>query len=189
MKEQTKAVEKKTKRGPVPILTDKQKKFCELKIFGDPKDGTPLSGAEAAFRAGYRTRPRQSASELQNKKIYPLVVQYKNELKEDVMEKYGINYQTHLEDLGKLRDKSSKLQQMSAAINAEKTRGQVGGLNVERKLIKVDVDYDKLNPEELKNVLDTMFKEDNEPIKNVTPIEDAEVLEEESNLDSDSKEK
>ena len=58
-----------------------------------------------------------------------------------------------------------------------------------RKLIKVDVDYDKLNPEELKNVLDTMFKEDNEPLKNVTPVEDAEVLEEESNLDSDSKEK
>ena len=32
-----------------------------------------------------------------------------------------------------------------------------------------------------------MFKEDNEPLKNVTPIEDAEVLEEESNPDNDSK--
>ena len=105
------------------------------------------------------------------------------------MQKYGINYQKHLEDLGKLRDKSSKLQQMSAAINAEKTRGQVGGLNIERKLIKVDVDYDKLNPEELQNALNSMFNEDNEAIKNVTPVQDAEVLEEESNPDIDSEEK
>ena len=116
-------------------------------------------------------------------------IKYRDELKEEVMQKYGINYQKHLEDLGKLRDKSSKLQQMSAAINAEKTRGQVGGLNIERKLIKVDVDYDKLSPEELQNTLNSMFNEDNEAIKNVTPVEDVEVLEEESNLDSDSEEK
>ena len=120
-----------------PTLTEKQMKFAELLIFGNPKDGTPMSASEAAFKAGYRTRPRQSASELQNRKIYPLVVKYRDELKEEVMQKYGINYQRHLEDLGKLRDKSSKLQQMSAAINAEKTRGQVGGLNIERKLIEI----------------------------------------------------
>jgi len=172
-----------------PTLTEKQMKFAELLIFGNPKDGTPMSASEAAFKAGYRTRPRQSASELQNRKIYPLVVKYRDELKEEVMQKYGINYQKHLEDLGKLRDKSSKLQQMSAAINAEKTRGQVGGLNIERKLIKVDVDYDKLNPEELQNALNSMFDEDNEAIKNVTPVQDAEVLEEESNPGIDSEEK
>ena len=146
-----------------PTLTEKQMKFAELLIFGNPKDGTPMSASEAAFKAGYRTRPRQSASELQNRKIYPLVVKYRDELKEEVMQKYGIN--------------------------AEKTRGQVGGLNIERKLIKVDVDYDKLSPEELQNTLNSMFNEDNEVIKNVTPVEDVEVLEEESNPDIDSKEK
>ncbi len=172
-----------------PTLTEKQMKFAELLIFGNPKDGTAMSASEAAVKACYRTRPRQSASELQNRKIYPLVVKYRDELKEEVMQKYGINYQKHLEELGKLRDKSSKLQQMSAAINAEKTRGQVGGLNIERKLIKVDVDYDKLSPEELQNTLNSMFNEDNEIIKNVTPVQDAEVLEEESNPDTDSEEK
>ena len=91
-----------------PTLTERQMKFAELLIFGNPKDGTPMSASEAAFKAGYRTRPRQSASELQNRKIYPLVVKYRDELKEEVMQKYGINYQKHLEDLGKLRDKCTK---------------------------------------------------------------------------------
>lgn len=171
-----------------PTLTERQMKFAELLIFGNPKDGTPMSASEAAFKAGYRTRPRQSASELQNRKIYPLVVKYRDELKEEVMQKYGINYQKHLEDLGKLRDKSSKLQQMSAAINAEKTRGQVGGLNVERKLIKLDIDYEKLTPKELKAMLDSMYKDDNKPIKNVTPEPETIESEEEKVLEKNSSE-
>ena len=125
---------------------------------------------------------------VQLKKIYPLVANYIDELREDVIEKYGINYQKHLQDLGKLRDKSSKLNQMSAAINAEKTRGQVGGLNVERKLIKLDIDYDKLTPKELKAMLDSMYKDDNKPIKNVTPEPETIESEEEKVLEKNSSE-
>ena len=168
-------------------LTERQMKFAQLLIFGD-KEGNPLSASESAYRAGYRTRPRQSAAELKNKKIYPLVANYIDELREDVIEKYGINYQKHLQDLGKLRDKSSKLNQMSAAINAEKTRGQVGGLNVERKLIKLDIDYDKLTPKELKAMLDSMYKDDNKPIKNVTPEPETIESEEEKVLEKNSSE-
>ena len=80
-------------------LTDRQMKFAQLLVLGD-KDGNPLSASEAAYRAGYRTRPRQSASELKNKRIYPLVATYIDELREEVIEKYGINYQKHLTDLG-----------------------------------------------------------------------------------------
>ena len=170
-----------------PTLTERQMKFAQFLIFGD-KDGNPLSASEAAYRAGYRTRPRQSAAEMKNKKIYPLVANYIDELREDVIEKYGINYQKHLQDLGKLRDKSSKLHQMSAAINAEKTRGQVGGLNVERKLIKLDIDYEKLTPKELKAMLDSMYKDDNKPIKNVTPEPETIESEEEKVLEKNSSE-
>ena len=88
-----------------PTLTERQMKFAELLIFGNPKDGTPMSESEAAFKAGYRTRPRQSASELKNRKIYPLVVKYRDELKEEVMKKEGSNYQKHEEEIEKLRNK------------------------------------------------------------------------------------
>ena len=47
-----------------PILTDRQKKFAELLVYNEGK----MSPAEAAFEAGYKTRPRQSASELKNPK-------------------------------------------------------------------------------------------------------------------------
>ena len=33
----------------------------------------------------------------------------------------------------------------------KKTRGQVGGLNVERKLIKLDIDYDETNTKRIKS--------------------------------------
>ena len=66
-----------------PTLTERQMKFAQLLIFGD-KEGNPLSASESAYRAGYRTRPRQSAAELKNKKIYPLVANYIDELREDV---------------------------------------------------------------------------------------------------------
>tara|TARA_Y100001937_G_C7041800_1_gene294933 strand:+ start:336 stop:899 length:564 start_codon:yes stop_codon:yes gene_type:complete len=187
MVEQTKAVEKKTKKGPAPVLTDRQKKFCEFIVFGDPKDGTPLSGAEAAYRAGYRTRPRQAASELQNKKIYPLAVKYRDELKEDLIQKWGINYGKHIEDLGRLRDRSSKLTQMSAAITAEKNRGQASGLYVERKqIITTKVDFDSMSPKEINDYIDGMYKEDTKSdMKNVTPTEATKESELGSNPESD----
>ena len=50
-----------------PILTDRQKKFSELLVYNEGK----MSPAECANEAGYKTRPRQSASELRNPKVYP----------------------------------------------------------------------------------------------------------------------
>ena len=109
----------------------------------------------------------QSASELRNPKIYPLVANYIKELREEVREKYGINYQGHLQELSRLRDESRKLKQMSPAVTAEKNRGQVGGLYVERQVnTNVNVDLSKLSPAELQDKLDQMYDED---IKDVTP--------------------
>ena len=89
------------------------------------------------------------------------------ELREEVQEKYGINYQGHLQELSRLRDESRKLKQMSPAVTAEKNRGQVGGLYVERQVnINANVDLSKLSPAELQDKLDKMYEED---IKDVTP--------------------
>ena len=52
-----------------PVLTEQQIKFATLLVY----EAGRKSPAECAFEAGYKTRPRQSASELRNPKIYPLV--------------------------------------------------------------------------------------------------------------------
>ena len=65
-----------------PTLTEGQMKFAELLIY----EAGRLSPAECAFKAGYKTRSRQAASELRNPKIYPLVAKYINELRSEVQE-------------------------------------------------------------------------------------------------------
>ncbi len=145
-----------------PTLTENQIKFANLLVYEVGRK----SPAEWAFEAGYKSRPRQSASELRNPKIYPLVAALINELREEAKEKYGINYQSHLQEMARLREEARKAKQMSAAINAEKNRGQVGGLYVDRQVnINANLDLDKLSPKELQDRLDSMYEED---IKDVT---------------------
>ena len=105
-----------------PTLTDRQRKFAESLVY----EAGRKSPAECAFEAGYRTRPRQAASELKNPKIYPLVAKYIGELRNEAMEKYGINFQKHLMELSKIRDEARKKGAFSAAGNMEIARGKVG---------------------------------------------------------------
>ena len=66
-------------------LTERQIKFAELLVYNEGR----ISASEAAYQAGYKTRPRQAASELRNPKKSPLVVRYIGELRAEVQEKYG----------------------------------------------------------------------------------------------------
>ena len=146
-----------------PTLTENQIKFANLLVY----EAGRKSPAECAFESGYKTRPRQAASELKNPRIYPLVAAYIKELRQEAQEKYGVNYQSHLQEMAKLRDEARKLKQMSPAVTAEKNRGQVGGLYIDRQVnINANVDLSKLSPEELQDKLDQMYEEDT---KDVTP--------------------
>ena len=78
-----------------PVLTEQQIKFATLLVY----EAGRKSPAECAFEAGYKTRPRQSASELRNPKVYPLVAAHIRELRQEAQEKYGINYQSHLQEI------------------------------------------------------------------------------------------
>ena len=69
-----------------PVLTEQQIKFATLLVY----EAGRKSPAECAFEAGYKTRPRQSASELRNPKVYPLVAARIRELRQEAQEKYGI---------------------------------------------------------------------------------------------------
>lgn len=146
-----------------PTLTENQIKFANLLVY----EAGRKSPAECAFESGYKTRPRQAASELKNPKVYPLVAAYIKELRQEAQEKYGVNYQSHLQEMAMLRDEARKLKQMSPAVTAEKNRGQVGGLYIDRQVnINANVDLSKLSPEELQDKLDQMYEEDT---KDVTP--------------------
>ena len=148
-----------------PILTDRQKKFSELLVYNEGK----MSPAECANEAGYKTRPRQSASELRNPKVYPLVSRYIGELRSEVQEKYGINFEKHITELAKIRNEALKKGAWSAAVNAEVARGKAGGLYIDQKLIMTG-NVDNLSAEEIKEKLRKIL-EDNKEIINITPDE------------------
>ena len=112
-------------------LTERQIKFAELLVYNEGRK----SPSECAYEAGYKTRPRQAASELRNPKIAPLVVKYIGELRAEIQEKYGITFEKHIGELAKLREDARAKGAWSAAINAEIARGKAGGLYVDQKLV------------------------------------------------------
>ena len=83
-------------------LTEQQRKFAELLVYNEGR----MSPSECAYEAGYKTRPRQAASEMRNAKYFPLVVQYIGELRQEVQEKYGITFEKHITELAKIRDEA-----------------------------------------------------------------------------------
>ena len=161
-------------------LTERQMKFAELLIYNEGRK----SPAECALEAGYKTIPRQAASELRNPRISPLVVKYIGELRAEVQEKYGITFERHLTELAKLRDDSAKKGAWSAAINAEVARGKAGGLYVDQKLVMTG-NLDQLSEDELQAKMRQIL-DDHKNLINITPEEEIKESVIESNLDSDS---
>lgn len=122
-------VRKKANRKPKVALIDRpltmqQEKFCKELVY---KDGQ-ITLREAAQNAGYAVKSAHvRASELTNPDKYPHVVKRIQELRAEVDAKYGINYQRHLRDLQKIRDSALSSGAYSAAVQAEKARGQAEG--------------------------------------------------------------
>ena len=147
-------------------LTEMQKRFAEFVVFGGT-DG-PMTQGEAAIAAGYaKSSARVEGSQLLNPRLSPLVVQYVGRLKEERLEKHKVTYDTHVAELARIKEMALKKNSFSAAVNAETNRGKVGGLYIERKIIKHGKleDMSELELEaKMKQILD-----DYAPILNVTP--------------------
>ena len=147
-------------------LTEMQRRFAELLVFGD--ESGPLTQTEAAVKAGYsEKRARQEGSELTNPKLNPLVVKYIGELKEERLKKYEVNYASHVAELGRIKDAALKKGAWSAAVNAETNRGKAAGLYIDRKIIKTGKIEDLSEQEleaKMKQILD-----DYSQIIDVTP--------------------
>ena len=147
----------------VKRLTDQQRKFAELLVYNEGK----MSPAECAYEAGYKTRARRAASEMRNPRYFPLVVKYIGELRAEVREKYGINFEKHVTELAKIRNDALKNKAWSAAVNAEVARGKAGGLYVDQKLVMTG-NVDNMSSDEIKERLRKIL-DDNKEIINITP--------------------
>ena len=147
-------------------LTERQIKFAELLVYNEGRK----SPSECAYEAGYKTRPRQAASELRNPKIAPLVVKYIGELRAEIQEKYGINFEKHIGELAKLREDARAKGAWSAAINAEIARGKAGGLYVDQKLV-LSGNLDNMSEKELESKMKQIL-EDHKTLINITPEEE-----------------
>ena len=162
-------------------LTERQIKFAELLVYNEGRK----SPSECAYEAGYKTRPRQAASELRNPKIAPLVEKYIGELRAEIQEKYGINFEKHISELAKLRDDAQAKGAWSAAINAEIARGKAGGLYVDQKLV-LSGNLDNMSEKELESKMKQIL-DDHKTLINITPEEEIKESKELTSPDNNSK--
>ena len=141
-------IEVKKKPGLPARLTPMQRQFAELLVFNEGHKFAYECAKEAGYEGDNATL-RKKASELQNPKYYPLVFKHIGELREENYKKHNISFGGHLTELAKIRDEAKKARSFSAATNAEKARGAVGGLYIEQKIIRTgkieDLSEDELN--------------------------------------------
>ena len=153
--------------GPAKQLTPKQIKFALLHVYG--VDGIPITKTEAARLAGYSDAANEG-SKMTNPLKYPLVCAHISNLRDEVREKYGISYEGHLEELGKIRDQGKKdSRNLAAAATTEIARGKVGGYYIDQKIIRHG-NIDDLNLDQLYDKMKTIKK------KNQKVLEAKELL-------------
>ena len=132
-------------------LTPKQIKFCLLFV----QEGDTKTATQCAIEAGYsENRAKQEASELRK---HPGCMEYIRELRNQDEKKYEVNLHKHLKRLHQLSVGAEEKGNWNAAVTAEKSRGQVAGLYIDRKEI-MHGSIDQLNREEVDKLLRDMDK-------------------------------
>ncbi len=166
-------------------LTDRQRIF--VKIYTD-NEGR-LTPTECARQAGYKEeRAAITASELLNGKQHPKVVEAVLARRAELEKTHEVKLSKHVQELARLRDRSLSEKSYSAAVNAERLRGQAAGLYIDRKEIRTG-SIDSMSREEvlakLKEIgLDGKFKKEgnqtiiqveeesnSEGLKDITPVQ------------------
>ena len=128
-------------------LTEMQMKFAYELVTNEGRKTATQCAIDAGFA---KESARQYASQLQNPKLYPLVVKYIGELREEWQKKYEVNYEKHIAELGQIRTEALKKGAWSAAVNAEVARGKAAGLYIEQKIIRTGK-LEDLTTEELES--------------------------------------
>ena len=106
------------------LLTRKQELFVKELV---SKDGQ-ITKRQAAINAGYPEKSAHSkAYELTNPKTHPHVCQAIRKYRQELDEKFGIDFKRHVRDLKIIRDKALEDGAYSAATQAEIARGRAHG--------------------------------------------------------------
>ena len=157
-------------------LTDKQRVF--VKIYSE-NEGR-LTPTECARQAGYAEGSSNvTSSQLLNGKRYPKVVDAVLKRRAELEKTHEVKLNKHVQELARLREKSLVEKSFSAAVNAERLRGQAAGLYIDRKEIRTG-SIDSMSREEvLKSLkelgLDGKFrKENNKTVLSVEKESDSE---------------
>lgn len=164
---------KRQKRNRPPLaekrLTRKQELFVRELV---SKDGQ-ITMREAAINAGYPERSAHvRASELTNPKISPHVCRAIREYRQELDQKYGVEYQRHLRDLQVIRDAALDSGAFSAAVQAEYRRGQAqGDIYVNKTEIRHGT-IEQMSKEEVLKALDEL-KQVYAPLTHDAGVEDA----------------
>lgn len=134
-------------------LTRRQELFVKELV---SKDGQ-ITMRQAAINAGYPEKSAHvRASELTNPSICPNVCRAIREYRQELDQKYGVEYQRHLRDLQRIRDAALDAGAYSAAVQAEYRRGQAQG---DIYVTKTEVRHgsiDQMSKEEVLKALDDL---------------------------------
>jgi len=148
-----------------------------------------MTPTECARQSGYKVeRAATTASELLNIKKYPRVVAAVQKKRSELSETHKVEMNRHIQELARLRDKALGDKSHSAAINAERLRGQAAGLYIERKEIRTgsidsmsredvlkqlkELGLDgKFKKENNKTILSLEEKSNSEGPKDITPVQ------------------
>ena len=166
-------------------LTDKQRVF--VKIYSE-NEGR-LTPTECARQAGYNEDSANvRASELLNGKRYPKVVEAIIQRRAEIEKTHEVKLNKHVQELARLREKSLSEKSYSAAVNAERLRGQAAGLYIDRKEIRTG-SIDSMSREDVlkqlkelgltgefkeegnKTIISVEEKSNSEGPKDITPVE------------------
>jgi hypothetical protein len=171
-------------------LTDKQQIF--VKIFTD-NEGR-MTPTECARQAGYsEASANVTSSQLLNGKRYPKVVDAIIAKRAELEKTHEVKLNKHVQELARLREKSLSEKSYSAAVNAERLRGQAAGLYIDRKEIRTG-SIDSMSREEvlskLKDLgLDGKFKkEGNQTILSVEEKSSSEGAKDITEMETESSE-
>ena len=129
-------------------ITPKQEEFCKIYVCED------VSQTEAAIRAGFSKKSAHAiASQLLDAKRYPHVVERIRDLKLELAKKYEVTVEGHVKKLSEIRDTALQSGAFSAAVAAEKCRGQAAGIYIDRKEILQGRIDQKSKEEVMKEIL------------------------------------
>lgn len=182
------ASDRREKRGRPPAtfeqregraLTKRQQAFVREWCSQDGQ----ITKRDAAIAAGFAaSSAHQRAYEMTNPDVCPHVCKAIRLFQADLDKKYAVNYGRHVKDLQRIRDEALENGAYSAAVQAEKSRGQTAGLYVTKTEIRHG-SIDQMDREQVMKALEEL-KAQYEPVATVERIDsEKETVEEEARVE------